>query len=744
MYRRKKRIACIIAAGMICTAFANAQFIDGFIGWTAGKRDANNIIEAATGSPFGKIGPVLHLRVPAGSANAPYVMKKISARGGMAISFDVRIQEETTYRGGDGVFLLRLFDQVGTNDYLVFTGNDTITFGGDQKPLGTFTRGVWYHCTLSIPPCGTEDAASLSITEHGGSAREIALSGWGPFSSGGTYSTMQIQTGFGARPVTDILVGNIEITGDDAMKQKDTLPSGTDMLKKISERRARNAARAKTDKLIISHYMPCMSVGCDVPGLNGGIDTTDAQVTQNFSEPPTLPNGTMATHIDAYLVNTRRPLEAARQDIAMAKACGVNTFGCLLGNSHLPASYAASMIHALFNAAAEDGDFKIAPDIWANLESAPMLEKIGNELLILKQHEKSWRRYRGKLLVTMWTDYGRGKLFSYPEAMKLLFDRIGGRDAVFLVLYTPATLKEKNPLWFAGADAYTDWFHADYGHAIQERAKAEDCVDAAGKEFWYPVMPSFTQSRPPLTTPNVREKLGMVNFIDDWRTAIAVDAPVVMIPTWNDLSEDSALMPESNHGFAFYELNKFYAAWLNTGALPKIENEKLLLFHHPQVAGKVLLPAGGETRWQRSISSDLADFYRSKEIKREPMGAFAWATTTPPTDYIGITVALKEPAKVLIRFCDKALIAEREFPAGLNSWFVYHPSPHKPDAVYPKDSADLAVTVLDKPFWDTEVFVYVYRDGKRIGLYRSHRPIVEAAARGEMQTVGDAFDIPQR
>ena len=45
---------------------------------------------------------------------------------------------------------------------------------------------------------------------------------------------------------------------------------------------------------------------------------------------------------------------------------------------------------------------------------------------------------------------------------------------------------------------------------------------ASGKEFWQPVMPSFTQSRYPHpgVTPNVREMLGMTWFRQAWLAAI--------------------------------------------------------------------------------------------------------------------------------------------------------------------------------------------------------------------------------
>ena len=64
-----------------------------------------------------------------------------------------------------------------------------------------------------------------------------------------------------------------------------------------------------------------------------------------------------------------------------------------------------------------------------------------------------------------------------------------------------------------------------------------------------------------------------------------------------------------------------------------------------------------------------------------------------------------------------------------------------PEAIYPKEEADFLITKLEKPFWDAEVYVAVYRGNDRIGMFRSHRPIVSAAARGELTTVGDVFPL---
>ena len=80
---------------------------------------------------------------------------------------------------------------------------------------------------------------------------------------------------------------------------------------------------------------------------------------------------------------------------------------------------------------------------------------------------------------------------------------------MFLVLYDPVGLREKNPGLFAQADAFTDWQETSYVQAKEQAEKGIACARKAGKEYWCPAMPSFTQSRiGPGVRPNVREKLG--------------------------------------------------------------------------------------------------------------------------------------------------------------------------------------------------------------------------------------------
>ncbi len=479
-------------------------------------------------------------------------------------------------------------------------------------------------------------------------------------------------------------------------------------------------------KMIITHVMHQMAVGA----VNNPNET-------HLSVEPSRANGMMAQHVPEYMMNYGKPLEAARQDIALMRESKIDAIGMLLCNGHLKSQF-APMIHAYFKAARENGAIKIFPDSWTDLAKPEGLAEIYGELL--EKYPDVWLKRDGRLVVAMCVGYGSAPMPSYKETTEKLFAKVGGRSKVFLVLYWPRALKQGNPEWFAGADAFTDWLTDSYGLSKNDLKESMACVKETGKEFWSPVMPSFAQSRYPHEggkfVPNVREKLGSCWFRESWLAAIESDAPVAALQTWNDLSEDSAIMPESNHGYAFFELNKYYAEWFKSGKAPAIEKEEILLFHHPQVVEGLKLPPG--VKPMEGFPYSHGKSFNSPPIDR-----------TPPTDCITVNAMLKKPTKVAV-FLGERLLAEKELPAGMSSWLIYQPrSKNTPSGayacdeakVYPNGKDGLLMTKLDKPFFDAEVFVSASRDGQRIGFFRSHRPVAGAAGRGDMTVAGDVFKL---
>lgn len=426
----------------------------------------------------------------------------------------------------------------------------------------------------------------------------------------------------------------------------------------------------------------------------------------------------MALPAPDTLKNYRRPQEAARQDIDKALEAGVNTFGMLLGPNHLPGSQFASIIHAYWQAAAETPGFHMSVDIWP-FDKQTGLPKLSAALQILKEkYGKTWLREDGRYVVVLKTNaHQRDAQTLTPADIDGLLAGLGGRSQVYLVLYDPEELAKNNPEVFQKADAFTDWPHISYSQSTEKVTRAVEIARQAGKAYWYPVMPAFQQSRAGITG-NVREKLGMVNYLEDWYRAIDSKAKAVSISTWNDLTEDSAIMPESNHGEAYFQLNRLMAEWYQTGSQPGISQEELFMFHHPQLVSGVQLPSD-----------------------RQPMSAPGWANRTPATDYVGVVAALKNPARLSVQF-GETVVATHDFPAGISAWLIYSPPANTPPVVYPQNGPRLKVTVLNQSFQDTELYLAAYRQGRRVDLFRSHRPITAAAGRGDLSTIGDYFILP--
>jgi hypothetical protein len=456
---------------------------------------------------------------------------------------------------------------------------------------------------------------------------------------------------------------------------------------------------------------------------------------------PTDPFGIRAQHLPEWFIHYGDRMAAARQEVAMALKAGINTFALLLGPDHLPNSRYAPVIHATYQAALETGDFKIYPDIWRDLDKEDEINRLANAMGELAQkYDSVWRRYKGKRVVFLYSDaVQRGDpSVPYGPTVEKIFAKIGGRESVWLVVYKwPSSgvkgyaLSKMNDEWRRGADAYFLWPASfSYGDdKVLGPALAKEAA-AMGKEYWFGVCPSFLQARPSLKHVSIKERLGMVAFLYGWMEALAHKAPAVEVVTWNDLTEDSSIMPESNHGYVYWELNRYMAAWYQSGQAPAIEQEKILLFHHPQVVQNVQLPPG-----------------------QEAPTTYNWLAT-PPTDYVGIVGLLKEPARVVVHVGPK-VTAVQDLPAGMKAWLIYNPitdmstirdrdvtrSCAKAQAVYPEPTDWLAVSKVDQAFEDSEVYIEVYRNNRRVALFRSTCPIRGFDRRGDLTTHGDVFEL---
>lgn len=334
-----------------------------------------------------------------------------------------------------------------------------------------------------------------------------------------------------------------------------------------------------------------------------------------------------------------------------------------------------------------------------------------------------WAKKEGRLIVAM-QDHALFANVPYAKAMEWLFGPLGGRGKIYLALSRYPVSGTISADWLAGADAIIDWdANRTYGDSRREMPIGKAFAQSNGKAWWPSFAPGFFVSRKgdstaPLT-PTLYERLGIMAYRRAWLDAITEGSSNVYLITWNDGSEDSEVMPTASHGYAIQRLTRYFSDWFHQGKKPAIQQEQLLLFHHPQVVSGLQLPAG-----------------------RLPTVGVSGGLT-PPTDYVAVCSFLKEPAEVSVIFHNKT-IDTQELPAGFHTWLLYHPAPASPDAetvVYPQAEEGLKITVLTAPFTDMELSLKVTRKGIDLGRYFSHQPIVEAAGRADMGTTGDVFTL---
>ncbi|MEK6795598.1 MAG: endo-1,3-alpha-glucanase family glycosylhydrolase [Spirochaetota bacterium] len=470
---------------------------------------------------------------------------------------------------------------------------------------------------------------------------------------------------------------------------------------------------------------------------------------------PSRQNDYLARPLAEQVEISRDFRAAARWDIEQACIAGVNTFAVWMyprmGEIN---SNDTAFQNMLFGEMQKEKTvqfypdfwwFKMDPENWGKIMTAwgaeprPTIEaemrRYGQVLKTWSERFGDvWRKHDGKWIIAM-QDHALFKNVPYAKAAQWLFAPLGGREKVYLKLCRYPSLPrfpnggEIAPDWLAAADAVFDWSaNSSYGDALEMRKQGEALCAASQKEWCPSFAPSFMQSRggdgTAPTSPKIYERLGIVSFQDEWMEAIRSGAKSVAIITWNDMSEDTSLMPEENHGYAYLRLNRYFARWFQSGKRPDIEREEILLFHHPQVVEGLELPGS------------------RKPTESGP------GCSTPPTDFVAVVTFLKKSAEVSVIF-HKQVIAKKECPPGYLAWFLYNPRKQLPpesgladtDPVYPSASDDLAVTILDKPFTDAEVFLEVKRGSEPPILFRSQRPIVSAAGRADLTTIGNVFRI---
>jgi hypothetical protein len=73
------------------------------------------------------------------------------------------------------------------------------------------------------------------------------------------------------------------------------------------------------------------------------------------------------------------------------------------------------------------------------------------------------------------------------------------------------------------------------------------------------------------------------NLRNSWQIALKGKADWAQVTTWNDLPEGSGMLPSTNHGFSFLDINAYYLTWFKTGTSPTIKRDAIYLTHRKQL-----------------------------------------------------------------------------------------------------------------------------------------------------------------
>ncbi|MEK6796329.1 MAG: endo-1,3-alpha-glucanase family glycosylhydrolase [Spirochaetota bacterium] len=706
-----KVIALMLALSATGALPAHAQALDGFIGWTASKRDANNSIATAPVTSFGKSTQAVHMRVSEGSAASPFIARKITDSGKITISCDVCINSETTYRGGDGVFVLRVFDKTGSNDTLIFTGNDTIMFGGDPKPVTDFKRGVWYRLRLTLPP-PSSGGASLTIQPEGGTAQTLPLTGWGPFSLGGAYASVHMQTGFGARPVTDILIANIELSGVDAM----------------SEGMKKPIAREKP--MVVASTMHCFMLG-SLPMQDqepGTAVSTNTELVEDWNYWPQTDKTYRPWFSKRIVGELNSGVQGMTIELDNAKEAGIDALGILISGHHVPQSK-FTPTYRLLAKAAESHSVKIFPDLWTVGNPSNKYDYATNYgqgvKALMDEYPNAFMKVGDKFVIGLGCplNYGlalKEKMGAWTwDEFKPFFDAWGNTNSFYFILdmfhYEPADLEPSG--WGSVFNTITFW-GARLGWGDMN---GDIVMDTAQKQYAKPIMWPLNSSyyTSGHRNPNMAETLGLCRFIDQWRKALAYKANHLMIQTWNDFGEDHAVSECNLRGKTLMEMIRYFSDWLKGGSAPAPAQEKIFLFHHRQLVDATITES---TR--RGHDSD-------------------WHVT-PVSDYLHVVTILKSPAKLTLTLGGLSW-ESKQVPAGLHEWLVYVPSKRTEPGTnkmsyvrsgsYPVSSDFREVTIAER-FEAGVPEASVVRGVKTVFSVKSHVPLVDTIRFENLAMVG--------
>ncbi|HEY3379926.1 MAG TPA: endo-1,3-alpha-glucanase family glycosylhydrolase [Armatimonadota bacterium] len=490
-------------------------------------------------------------------------------------------------------------------------------------------------------------------------------------------------------------------------------------------------AAAAQPPIVYAHYMHCYILGAmaNKGQFNNGESPLRTGVTDatNWPEFEQAVRGWWAPELAPL---AQSGIEAVRKDFDMAGEAGLDALGLLISNAHLPNSQFAGPMR-LAAQVAMTHRVKIIPDLWPSALTRDQWQQYGVQVkTYMDAYPGAFLTYQGKPVISLGNplNYGRavakarGEKYNEWDAVQAFFTPWGGPEKCYKILSITWNKIDLDGGYREAVEAYSIWT-ASYGWGDQQHDVIATQAKSDGKAISWPVNAAYYGCRTGVA--NSAESLGVSRCCDQWRRAIAQRTAFATVQSWNDMSEDHAITNTNYRGRTLMELTRYFADWFHTGKAPKINQEKIFLFHHRQLFSAKLSEA---TIYARSDQWHL----------------------TPDSDYLNVVTMLKKAGTVRVQVGGDAWTLDA--PAGLHEWLVYVPSTRtemgaKREAFnhgassYPTSDANRTVTVATRIPGGTPVAT-LSRQGKTLVSVTSRLPLADTGRWQDLSMVGTMATVP--
>ncbi len=474
---------------------------------------------------------------------------------------------------------------------------------------------------------------------------------------------------------------------------------------------------------VFAHYMHCFVLG----GINKNDDrvTDPDELTDTKDWPPI---GEESEFFGPRLARFAASGAAANQEeFDLAEKVNVDAFGLLLYPEVLHDQFAAAITMAVTNAS--HSAVKILPEMWGNIWTDDY-KTFGVAVKAFFDAHPGSQAYRhdkpmflfaipypNRRLVAADTSMLQGKIDDFLKPW-------GGESRAYVIVYVSYDVATSIQYPFIRyADAVGIWTPEDDFSALHSQAAAEVALDLH-KDLAWPVAPAFYQRRAGGFPMEYGNSFGAARYIDAWLAAVRMRPAFVDIQTWNDFSEDTAIVPSNRAGRTWLDLTAYFSSWAKTQRPPVVKSDTVMLFHPLQLAGATLSQP-------RALTTN-----------------YDWRHKSPTVDYLDCVTILRKPATVALRLGGQ--IWRQHVPAGLHDWVVY--SPHSPPrqqgvrevkewaALYPQDSQYRSITVVSALSAGTPT-VELSRQGRVLTKLRSRAAYGASGRFQDLVVVGDEVKV---